>query len=65
MRLALYMDMDNASFHDGESNGQEVARILRFISGTVDGMELAEGDEYAIGDRNGNKVGRMRVFEHH
>ena len=60
MTLTITIAMDNAAFTD-ESNGFEVARILRTLAMELDGSILQPGDKSPAMDVNGNRVGQAVV----
>jgi len=61
MEIKINIKMDNAAFED--SNGIELARILRRLADRVDETERKDGDGEYLFDKNGNRVGHWEVTE--
>lgn len=60
MTLNITINMDNAAFAD-VNNGTEVARILRKLANSIDGISLTANSERGLLDVNGNRVGKATV----
>lgn len=59
MKATIKIQMDNAAFDD---NGSELARILRSLAEDIDRRALMSGDRFGATDRNGNRVGDLKVM---
>ena len=60
MKLTITINMDNSAFDDGNSGGDEAARILTELS------EIFQDDgprDLQILDSNGNTVGKAQVSQ--
>jgi hypothetical protein len=60
MKLKITIEMDNAAFEDAPAT--EAARILRGLANDIEDGVIV-GDNYRLGDINGNKVGAATVEE--